>query len=174
VVPQACGFQGAGFDFSPSECPSLGANCFPSPRLKLREPLKSSQSIEDHYSRTESKNAVKKITAVILLLLFACTWAGSKTNPTEPNPADYTTTVHVSACHLSFVSVTTLQNLDVVINGKAYELQAASSDGVLALGDYKAKLVQDLHKNAYESSQTYEFLFPDMKVRKFSAIGQTE
>jgi hypothetical protein len=117
---------------------------------------------------------VKKITVAILLVLFACTWAGSKPNPTEPNPADYTTTVHVSACHLSFVSVTTLQNLDVAINGKGYQLQAVSNDGVLALGDYKAKLVQDLHKTAYESSQTYELLFPDMKVRKFSVIGQSE
>ena len=117
---------------------------------------------------------MKKITVAILLLLFACTWAGSKPYPTDPNPADYTTTVHVSACHLSFVSLTTLQNLDVVINGKAYQLQAISNDGVLALGDYKAKLVQDVHKTAYESSQTYEFLFSDMKVRKFSVIGQTE
>jgi len=117
---------------------------------------------------------VKKITVAILLLLFACTWAGSKPNPTEPNPADYTTTVHVSACHLSFVSLSTLQNLDVVINGKAYQLQAISNDGVLALGDYKAKLVQDVHKTAFESSQTYEFLFSDMKVRKFSVIGQSE
>lgn len=117
---------------------------------------------------------MKKITVAILLLLFACTWAGSKPYPTGPNPADYTTTVHVSACHLSFVSLTTLQNLDVVINGKAYQLQAISNDGVLALGDYKAKLVQDVHKTAYESSQTYEFLFSDMKVRKFSVIGQTE
>jgi hypothetical protein len=118
---------------------------------------------------------VKKIAAAVLpLLLSAFAWGGSKPNPTEPNPADYTITVHVSACHLSFVSVTTFQDLDVVINGKTYELQATSSDGVLTPGDYKAKLVQDLHKTAYESSQTYEFLFPDMKVRKFSVIGQTE
>jgi|SRR5580700_9949998 hypothetical protein len=131
-------------------------------------------TIEDHCSRIESRNAVKKITAAILLVLFACTWAGSKPNRTEPNPADYTTTVHVSACHLSFAPPSVFQDLDVVINGNKYELQAMSADGVLALGDYKAKLVQDLHKNAYESSQTYEFLFPDMKVRKFSVIGQSE
>jgi len=118
---------------------------------------------------------VNKITAAILLLLLsAYAWGGSKPNPAEPNPADYTTTVHVSACHLSFVSLNTLQNLDVVINGKAFELQAVSNDGVLGLGDYKAKLVQDVHKTAYESSQTYEFLFSDMKVRKFSVIGQSE
>jgi hypothetical protein len=118
---------------------------------------------------------VKKITVAVLpLLLSAYAWGGSKPNPTEPNPADYTIAVHVSACHLSFAPPSVFQDLDVVINGNKYELQAMSGDGVLALGDYKAKLVQDLHKTAYESSQTYEFLFPDMKVRKFSAIGQTE
>jgi hypothetical protein len=117
---------------------------------------------------------VKKITVAILLLLSACTWAGSKPNRTEPNPAEYTITIHVSACQLTFVSVATYQNLDVIINGKRYELQAVSHDGVLAPGDYKAKLVQDVHKTAYESSQAYEFLFPDMKVRRFSVIGQTE
>ncbi len=118
---------------------------------------------------------MKKIAVAVLpLLLSAYVWGASKPNPTEPNPADYAITVHVSACHLSFVSLTTLQNLDVVINGKAYELQAISNDGVLALGDYKAKLVQDVHKTAYESSLTYEFLFTDTKVRKFSVIGQTE
>jgi hypothetical protein len=160
--------SGAGF-------PSPRANCLLSPRLKLRGLLKQSQTREDHYPSTESRNLVKKITvAVLALLLSAYAWGRSKPNPTEPNPADYTITVHVGACHLSFVSLSTLQNLDVVINGKAFELQAVSNDGVLALGDYKAKLVQDLHKTAYESSQTYEFLFPDMKVRKFSVIGQTE
>jgi hypothetical protein len=118
---------------------------------------------------------VKKITVAVLpLLLSTYAWGGSKTNPTEPNPADYTIIVHVSACHLSFAPPSVFQDLDVVINGNKYELQATSSNGVLALGDYKAKLVQDAHKTAYESSQTYEFLFSDMKVRKFSVIGQTE
>jgi hypothetical protein len=44
----------------------------------------------------------------------------------------------------------------------------------LAPGDYKAKPVQDEHKNAYEFPQTYEFLFPDKKARKFIVMGQTE
>jgi hypothetical protein len=137
--------------------------------------MKPSQTMWDRYPSTELRNPVKKIAVAVLpLLLSAYVWGASKPNPTEPNPADYTITVHVSACHLSFVSLTALQNLDVVINGKAYELQAVSNDGVLALGDYKAKLVQDVHKTAYESSLTYEFLFPDTKVRKFSVIGQTE
>jgi hypothetical protein len=50
--------------------------------------------------------------------------------------------------------------LKVVINGKKYELKSGSvKNVVLALGDYKAKLVQDEHKTAYDSLQVYEFLF---------------
>jgi hypothetical protein len=45
---------------------------------------------------------------------------------------------------------------------------------LLALGDYKAKLVQDQHKSAYESSQAYEFLFPDNTTRKFTVVGRSE
>jgi hypothetical protein len=44
----------------------------------------------------------------------------------------------------------------------------------LALGDYKAKLVQDKHRTAYESSQAYEFLFPDNTTRKFTVVGWIE
>jgi len=44
------------------------------------------------------------------------------------------------------------QVLNVVINGKKYELMSSSVKNVLlALGDYKAKLVQDEHKTAYDS-----------------------
>ncbi|HTS08524.1 MAG TPA: hypothetical protein VMP68_23355 [Candidatus Eisenbacteria bacterium] len=45
---------------------------------------------------------------------------------------------------------------------------------LLALGDYKAKLTEDVHKNNYESSQTYQFQFSDGKTRKFTVFGQTE
>ena len=67
------------------------------------------------------------------------------------------------------------QVLNVVINGKKYELMSSSVKNVLlALGDYKAKLVQDEHKTAYDSLQVYEFLFPDRRVRKFEVVGQME
>jgi hypothetical protein len=45
---------------------------------------------------------------------------------------------------------------------------------LLALGDYKAKLVKDEHKTTYGSNQVYEFLFPDKKTRQFTVVGQTE
>jgi hypothetical protein len=41
----------------------------------------------------------------------------------------------------------------------------------LALGDYKAKVVQDEHKNTYASSQAYEILFPDKKTRQYYVVA---
>jgi hypothetical protein len=66
------------------------------------------------------------------------------------------------------------QQLDVVIGGKRYELFASNINALLALCDYKAKLVRDEHPNAYDSFQVYEFLFPDKKTRKFTVVGVTE
>ena len=34
--------------------------------------------------------------------------------------------------------------------------------------------IEDVHKDAYESSQTYEFQFSDKKTRKFVVVGQSE
>ena len=69
--------------------------------------------------------------------------------------------------------------LRVIIDGKKYTLDAESSFSLkkielLALGDYPAKLVQDIHPTSYKSFQTYKFLFPDGKTRKFVVVGQCE
>lgn len=64
--------------------------------------------------------------------------------------------------------------LDVVIASKKYELRSELSIvHLLALGDYKAKLVKNDHNTAYDSLQVYEFLFPD-KTRTYVVVGQTE
>jgi hypothetical protein len=62
------------------------------------------------------------------------------------------------------------------MNWRLPPLRANREAGVslLALGDYKAKLVQDVHETTDESSEAYEFLFPDNKTRKFFVVGQTE
>ncbi|MGD0508927.1 MAG: hypothetical protein ABSA27_14085 [Terriglobales bacterium] len=110
---------------------------------------------------------MKKIVLAILLLFSASAWAGG-----EPNPADYTVNVHVRS---SSIAVGGRQDLNVVIDGKNYELLCECAPGtLLALGDYKAKLVKDEHKNGYDSLQVYEFLFPDKKTRQFELIGQSE
>jgi hypothetical protein len=109
-----------------------------------------------------------KLTLAILLLLSTATRAS------DPKPADYTITVHVSASRL-VLAARGAQDLDVIIDGKKYELQSYLGVGdLLALGDYKAKLIQNDQKTTYDSYQAYEFLFPDKKTRRFDVIGQIE
>ena len=115
---------------------------------------------------------MKKIVLVFLMLLPTFAWA-------DPNPADYTINVHVSSSRMDidYEGKVTLfyRKLDVTIDGKKFELEADRSGGpILALGDYKARLVQDEHKSSYEFWQTYEFLFPDKKTAKFRVVGLTE
>jgi hypothetical protein len=83
--------------------------------------------------------------------------------------ADYPITVHV----ISSKVVKGYLQLNVVIDGKKYCLTGVYN-GVLSLGDYKARLVKDQHKNSYETEQTYEFLFPDNKTRTYTLTGQSE
>ena len=107
--------------------------------------------------------------AALFVLLLVATLA-----PAAPAPDEYSINVHVTSSYL----VGAGQGLDVVINSKKYQLSgfsgATRSASVLALGDYKAKLIKDEHRTAYESRQEYEFLFPDSKTKKFIVVGQSE
>jgi hypothetical protein len=103
-----------------------------------------------------------------------------------PNPDDYPIHIHVISSHwvmepAIFTGPEASQKLNVMIDGRKYELEAPTlranlqaGVALLALGDYKAKLVQDKHKTAYESSQAYELLFPDNTTRKFTVVGRIE
>ena len=114
---------------------------------------------------------MKNLALVVVLMLSAVAWAGS-----EPSPAEYTVSVHVSSSLmvLEGESIAFSQRLTVTIDGKKYELRSARVNALLALGDYKAKLVRDEHRTAYDSYQVYEFLFPDHKTRKFEVVGVME
>jgi hypothetical protein len=116
--------------------------------------------------------------ALFFLLLSVLSWAQSSTN-------EYSINVHVTSSQWgnlpANVGTETIQRLSAIIDGKKYELAADDfrsnlQHGVtlLALGDYKAKLVQDVHKTTYESSQAYEFQFADKKTQKFIVVGQSE
>ncbi len=112
---------------------------------------------------------MKTTVLAILLLISALAWAGG-----DPSPVEYTVNIHVSSSSVTIAS-TGRQDLSVVIDGKNYELLCeCAPNTLLALGDYKAKLVKDEHKTTYDSFQVYEFLFPDKKTRKFDVVGQTE
>jgi hypothetical protein len=107
--------------------------------------------------------------AALFVLLLLAAFA-----PAAPAPDVYSIEVHVISSHFPPLRVAG-QNLNVIINGKKYELNGSADDGsLLALGDYKAKLVKDDHKTTYESVQVYEFLFADKKTRKFEVVGQSE
>ena len=116
---------------------------------------------------------MNKIILIIVMFSSVYAWAASDTNP-----AEYTVTIHVTASRVAIETplghAWQYQVLNVVIDGKKYELKCKSMNGVLALGDYKAKLVCDEHKTAYDSSQVYEFLLSDRKLRQFEVTGQTE
>ena len=116
---------------------------------------------------------MKKIALHVVLLLSVFAWA-------EGDPNDYPITVHVTSAEVlvetsAFGNGLVVQKLRVVINGKKFELEAETrGHRLLALGDYKAKLVEDSHMSTYESSRKYELLFPDKTTRKFVVTGQCE
>jgi hypothetical protein len=119
--------------------------------------------------RRNTRRPMHKLTLPVLLLLSTFAQAS------DPKPADNTVTIHVSATRIAFGGHGSSQDLDVVIDGKKYELLSELGlNQLLALGDYKAKLVRDDHRNTYDSYQVYEFLFPDGKTRKFDVVGQSE
>jgi len=108
---------------------------------------------------------MKRLGLIFVLLFSAAAWAG------DPNPADYAITVHVISSRI--IPPGGLR-LKVTIDGKKYELEGNPGPGVLAPGNYKAKLTQDSGKNSYDIQQTYELLFPDKKTRKYWVAGISE
>jgi hypothetical protein len=122
---------------------------------------------------------MKKLVFVILLLSSALAWAEK-----APNPADYTTIVHVQSSHLvdvcrgssSFVRCgKTEQRLTAVINGKKFELNSKDdSDFVLRAGDYKAKGWVVVPPELSEYHMELEFLFPDGTTHKYVVVGESE
>ena len=116
---------------------------------------------------------MKNIALPVVLLLSVFAWA-------ELDPSDYPITVHVNSAEVlvqtsAFGEGLAVQRLRVVINGKKFDLEAQTrGHRLLALGDYKAKLVEDKHTSTYESSQMYELLFPDKTTKKFIVTGQFE
>jgi hypothetical protein len=105
---------------------------------------------------------MKKVLLGLLLMQATVLMAATK-----PNPADYTVTAHVVASH----SGGQIQLIYAMIDGQEVELQG-NSLGVLALGDYSARLLKTDHSpNTYDMYLTYEFLFPDGHTRPYLLIG---
>jgi len=115
---------------------------------------------------------------LLLLALPGALWA-------QTNAAAYNVTIHVTASRVAVgfsdgpLGVTSLrieQRLTAKVGGSTYELTSdtALPKGVVALGDYKAKLVKDESKPTNEFTKVYELMFPDGSTRKFEVTGQME
>ena len=85
---------------------------------------------------TDCGGIVKKATPFVLLLVATLFWA-------LPNPDECSLNVHVTSSYLvresgPFPDAVPVQKLNVLIDGKKYELKAeARNEGLLALGNYK-------------------------------------
>ncbi|MGA3370415.1 MAG: hypothetical protein ABSC48_01505 [Terracidiphilus sp.] len=129
---------------------------------------------------------MKKLLLVILLLSSTLAW-GQKT----PNQADYTTVVHVQSTQLVrvctnnmgitgmhgeyAVNCVNMQHLNVVINGKKFELSSkVEVNAVFRTGDYKAKEILGAAPPAVEYNAAYDFLFPDGRTRTYVVVGESE
>jgi hypothetical protein len=101
-------------------------------------------------------------TAALFVLLLAATLA-----PAAPAPDDYSINVHVTSSYIIYAGSAGGLGLDVVINAKKYQLGGDTFKGgaILALGDYKAKLVKDEHPTAYETLRNTSFSSPTVKPR---------
>jgi len=98
--------------------------------------------------------------------------------------ASYPVKVHVSASRIGYdcavsrgnTACESVQQLTAVVDGVKYELESETilPRGVVALGDYQAKLLEDEQKPTHEFKRAYELMFPDGSTRKFRVIGQTE
>jgi len=115
-------------------------------------------------------------------ILLALLLAASKTRYGQiPHTAEYKLDILVRSSRLVNECETdihssqcgTKQDLTVTINGKQYELQGTgNSSELLRTGTYKAGIVKDEPKNAYEYQRVYEFQFADGKTHSYKVIGE--
>ncbi|WP_035347485.1 hypothetical protein [Edaphobacter aggregans] len=106
------------------------------------------------------------------LVLFCGSFAFAAPNP---SPSDYNVNVHVIESKTRFyLGAKDLgylrQRIVGVIAGYKSELEAPVRGGVLALGDYKARLTER-QGNGYDIFRSYTFLLPDGKTRDFDLTG---
>jgi hypothetical protein len=122
---------------------------------------------------------------IVFSLLLACATSAFA----APNPADFNQTLHVTSSQLVLFNPSGHnpvpdQQLTAIVAGKKYELYGASlsaiSDavappaGVLPVGDYKARAIDDKLKPDFLIFRSYEILLPNGKTIKLRVIGESE
>ncbi len=113
---------------------------------------------------------MKKLALVLLLFLSASAFAATH----KPNPADFTVKVHVISSS-SPRALANYQVLETTVDDQPVEL-TGFSQGVLALGDYPARLSKTVrppssHPNTYDIYRGYDLLMPDGTTRTYTVTG---
>lgn len=96
----------------------------------------------------------------------------------KADPADFTVPVHVRASHLVYSSSSGINSatlhVDVLIEGKKYELQRPYTSVLLNPGDYKARISKDKAKLPEELDREYDLLMSDGTFKIFQVVGESE
>jgi hypothetical protein len=116
---------------------------------------------------------MKKMALMFLLLQTTLLLAAAD----KPNPADFPVKVHVVSSAATEICggagpCAYIQVLVTVIDSQPIELQG-NSDGVLALGDYPARISSSIHArnkhpNSYDIYRGYDLLMPDGTARTYT------
>jgi hypothetical protein len=65
--------------------------------------------------------------------------------------------------------------ISALIDGRHLDLEGGKTkEGLLALGEYRARLATDEHEKLYFSKQEYEFQYPDGATQKFAVTGESK
>jgi hypothetical protein len=131
---------------------------------------------------------MKKMAVVLFLGLCSTAIYGQKTRfgqiKDDPNPADYTAKVHISASHLETNCANGLCNnvlyADAVLSGKKMQLSGiavtvSKTLMLIAPGDYPVKLLKDVHNSdSTLFNQQYDLLLRDNLVWHCFTTGVSE
>jgi hypothetical protein len=117
---------------------------------------------------------MKKLALALLLFLSATALAAAD----KPNPSNFTIKVHVISSSSRSIFDGSLpldqQVLETTLDGQPTEL-TATQQGVLALGDYPARITPKVHgpknPNTYDIYRGYDLLMPDGSTRTYTVTG---
>ena len=124
------------------------------------------------------------VTKAVLVVFLLCSLpALAQSQPKEANTIDfsnYPLSMHISDSHVGIdcsSSCKAAEFISATVEGNKYELESETflpKNGIIALGDYHVKLINQKVKKTGEFQKTYELMFPDGSTRKFAVTGQTE
>ena len=125
---------------------------------------------------------MKKLVLALLIMQTAFLLAAPDKPKDKPNPADFTVKVHVLSsgsqtncvsglCYVSQLLETVIDNQPVELQGEGIHDQPV---GVLALGDYPARISPKIHgpknPNSYDIYRGYDLLMPDGTARTYTVV----